>query len=112
MLCLWLVTPEYRAEIADLNMQDSGQYANAVRHGGMLGYVLDGSLSTAIANVEANIRLHHIRLGMEAPGFLAESEVKLPIAETRESLHRRNQGPSPFVLHHLFVDAKGFDLES
>jgi hypothetical protein len=33
----------------------SGQYANVVRHGGMLGYVLDGDITAAIANVHANI---------------------------------------------------------
>src|SRR5262249_31793249 len=33
----------------------SGQYANAVRHGGMLAYVINGDVRRAIENVEANI---------------------------------------------------------
>ena len=30
----------------------TGQYSKAVRHGGMIAYVLDGNLSRAISNIE------------------------------------------------------------
>ena len=33
-----------------------GKYSRFVRHGGMLGYVLDGQVARAIKNVETNIR--------------------------------------------------------
>lgn len=82
-----------------------GQYARAVRHGGMLGYVLDGDLDAAIGNVEANVRKQHVELGMEAPGILCGSSVLTDHVAARESFHRRVHGPTPFRIHHVFVDA-------
>ncbi|MCI0629301.1 MAG: dockerin type I domain-containing protein [Phycisphaerales bacterium] len=43
----------------------TGQYSQAVRHGGMLGYVLDGQVADAIENVAANIRSKCSELGMD-----------------------------------------------
>jgi len=85
----------------------NGQYARAVRNGGMLGYVLDGDVSAAIANVEANIRGHHAALCMEGPGVLHPSSVLTDVEAARESFHKR-QGETPqFRVHHLFVKADG-----
>jgi hypothetical protein len=33
----------------------TGQYSTAVRHGGMMGYALDGDISRAMTNVDANM---------------------------------------------------------
>ena len=85
----------------------SGQYANVVRHGGMLGYVLNDDVPAAITNVESNVQNHHVTLGMEPPGLLHQSSIITGLSTARESLHRRAQGPTPFRIHHLFVDAKG-----
>jgi len=81
----------------------SGQYARIVRHGGMLGYVLDGDVPAAITNVEANVQNHHVVLGMEPPGLLQKSSIITGFPNARESSHRRASGPTPFRIHHLFV---------
>lgn len=53
----------------------TGQYSEAVRHGGMVGYVLDGNVATAKSNVEDNISRQHSNLGMKAPGEFLPSTV-------------------------------------
>lgn len=79
----------------------TGQYADCVRHGGMLGYVLDGDTAGAMENVAANIRRRHRELGMAAPGELRASSL-LPLPTARESDHRRGTRRT-LRLHHLFV---------
>ena len=83
----------------------SGQYANAVRHGGMLGYVLDGDVTEAITNVESNVKSHHVSLCMDPPGTLHLSSVLTGVSNVRESLHNRMGESTHFRIHHLFVDA-------
>jgi hypothetical protein len=85
----------------------TGQYANAVPHGGMLGYVIDGKLAAALKNVQTNVRKRHQSLGMQPPGTLRQSTILAGLATARESDHERSIGPSPFRLHHIFVDALG-----
>jgi len=53
----------------------SGQYANKVRHGGMLAYVLDGDTTRAIENVQNNLRDRHAALGMKPPGTFGSSSI-------------------------------------
>ena len=84
----------------------SGQYSSAVRHGGMLGYVLDGKVHRAIVNVEANIVNQCEKLGMEPPGSLSPSTIITELTTAKLSMHRRAHGPTPFAIHHLFVDAQ------
>jgi hypothetical protein len=83
----------------------SGQYANAVRHGGMLGYVLDGDIAGATANVESNVSGQHVSLRMEPPGVLQSSSVIAETPTVRESRHSRAGQSVKFCIHHLFVDA-------
>ncbi len=83
----------------------AGQYASAVRHGSMLGYVLDGDVAAAIANVQTNVESQHIVLCMYPPGTLHPSSILTDLATARQSLHRRVHGPTPFLIHHLFMDA-------
>jgi len=52
----------------------SGQYARAVRHGGMLGYVLDGDIAGAIANVESNVQSKHLALCMDPPDLFVDAQ--------------------------------------
>jgi hypothetical protein len=80
-----------------------GQYAAVVRHGGMLGYVLDGDVTGAIANIESNIRNHHGDLGMDPPGELLSSSIRPEDNRVRESHHRRLHNPELFHIHHLFM---------
>jgi hypothetical protein len=80
-----------------------GQYANSVRYGGMLAFVLDGDVTGAIAGVEVNIQNLHGELGMDAPGVFLASTVRPADTRLRETRHRRASHPDPFVIHHLFM---------
>ena len=83
----------------------TGQYSKAVHHGGMLGYVLDGKVSDAIANVEVNIQQRRKELCMsESEAFLA-SAVLSSDARVRETHHQRAHESNVFRIHHLFMAA-------
>lgn len=84
----------------------SGQYASRVRHGGMLGYVLDGNVPQAIANVENNLRERQVDLGMEPPGEFVPSTVLPEDERAKETRHRRGLHTEQFLLHHLFMAGK------
>jgi len=81
----------------------SRQYSPFVKHGGMLGYVLDGDIIRAIKNVERNILARHAELGMAPPGALLRSSIRPDIDRIRETHHRREGEASSFCIHHLFV---------
>lgn len=85
----------------------NGQYAKAVRHGCMLGYVLDGDVSSAIKNVRTNVRKNCTALCMDAPGQLHPSSILINMQMAKESLHNRPTDTQPFYIHHLFVEADG-----
>jgi hypothetical protein len=82
----------------------TGQYSNMVRHGGMIGYVLDGKISDAMTNVEANIREQHKELGMNPPGTFQASAITGD-SRARETHHKRAHEIGPFRIHHLFMAA-------
>jgi len=90
----------------------SGQYARAVRHGGMLGYVLDGDVLGAIANVESNIQSQCTALCMDAPGVMRSSSVLVDEKWVRETLHHRTHEAMLFRIHHLFVPARAPELSA
>jgi hypothetical protein len=71
----------------------------------MLGYVLDGDVTRAMANVLENIRRHHVSLGMDPPGDWVESSHRKGDPHARETSHRRAHTPVRFQLQHLFVTA-------
>ena len=48
-----------------------GKYANSVRCGGMLAFVLNGDVAGAIAGVEVNIQNLHGELGMDVAGCVS-----------------------------------------
>lgn len=83
----------------------AGQYSRAVKHGGMIGYVLDGNVPQAITNVEANIQTHHTALRMTAPGVLQTSTVLKGDVRARETHHQRTHEATCFCLQHLFMAA-------
>jgi hypothetical protein len=64
-----------------------GKYSRFVRHGGMLGYVLDGQVARAVKNVEANIRVRAKELGMAHPGRFLPSSVRSGDSSAKET-HR------------------------
>lgn len=84
----------------------TGQYSNAVRHGGMIGYVLDGDIRHAMTKVETNIQKQYAALCMNAPGTFLPSTVLQNEAGARETHHSRtHEKPRMFCIHHLFVAA-------
>jgi hypothetical protein len=102
-------TRSYAAEYVTFGMLRfvTGQYSRAVRHGGMTGYVLDGDVSRAMTNVEANIRTHHAALRMTAPGAFLLSTVLNGEDRARETHHQRAHEASVFRIHHLFMANRG-----
>ncbi|MEK7406082.1 MAG: hypothetical protein AAB225_13325 [Acidobacteriota bacterium] len=95
----------YASEYVRLGMLRfvTGQYAKAVRHAGMIAYVVDGNVSGAMASVEANIRSHYSALRMDAPGAFRFSMVLEDDARARETHHHRAHETSLFRIHHLFM---------
>lgn len=82
-----------------------GQYAARVKHGGMLGYVLDGNVAQAIQNVSGNIRNQFQELGMEPPGEMLPSSVRPDDSRLRETHHSRRHNSDSFRIHHIFAAA-------
>lgn len=62
-----------------------GQYASAVRQGGMIGFVLNGDIVGAISGVERNIRSNIGDLRMDAPGGFQTSTVRPGDNRVRET---------------------------
>ena len=81
----------------------TGKYSQTVRHGGMIGYVLDGNVSDAISNVAANIQQNQEKLCMEPPGAFQPSAILTQESGARETDHQRSQETRKFRIHHLFV---------
>lgn len=80
-----------------------GQYSSTVRHGGMLGYVLDRQISNAINNVTSVIQARRVDLRMEAPGTLFPSSVRAADSRFKETHHTREHNNKGFAIHHIFV---------
>ena len=80
-----------------------GKYSRFIRHGGMLGYVLDGQVNRAIRNVEINIQTHARELGMTLPGRFLPSSVRPKDSFAKETHHRRSHETAIFRIHHLFM---------
>lgn len=85
----------------------SGQYSAAVRHGGMLGYVLNGNVMLAIESVRKIVRRRHLALGMSAPGAMQKSSIRPNDSTIKETLHSRQNGAQPIQIHHIFVSGVG-----
>jgi hypothetical protein len=100
-------TRSYASEYVTFGMLRfvSGQYAKSVRHGAMVGYVLDGDVARAIANVQANVTANTTILCMSPPGLLSPSTILTADPRAKETMHRRPHDGLPFLLHHLFMAA-------
>lgn len=96
----------YASEYVRLGMMRfvTGQYSRMVRHGGMLGYVLDGKIPVAMSNIETNIRERHKELCMSSPGTFEASGVT-DDSRARETRHQRVHETGLFRIHHLFMAA-------
>ncbi len=81
----------------------TGQYAEGLNKGGMLAYVMDGEVDTAIQNVAKSIEKMKGRLYMASEDGLPASN--LSPRHVRESCHR--YGPDGrFVIYHVFLAAQ------
>ncbi len=81
----------------------TGKYGRTMRHGGMLGYVLDGRCDEAMRLVSDNITLQAALLLMDDPPVVARSRLKPTVDYLRETGH--NLPPSRrFALHHVFLE--------
>ena len=80
-----------------------GQYAAQMRHGGMLGYVLDGNVEQAIKNVSNLIRSRHKELKMSPPGDVSPSSVLPDDSRLKETSHTRHSSSENFLIHHIFA---------
>lgn len=80
-----------------------GQYGAAVKHGGMLGYVLDGNIGAAIGSVSRAIVNHAADLGMAQPAQMSASSIQAALQHMRETRHQRFGGLGPFLIHHIFI---------
>jgi hypothetical protein len=81
----------------------TGQYARAVRQGGMLGYVLDGDVPRAMDNVEDNIRQQCKALCILEPVGFIQSTVLASDNRVKETWHQRAHETELFRIHHLFM---------
>lgn len=81
----------------------TGQYSKTVRHGGIIGYVLDGRVFQARKNIATNIRKQHVALCMSPPGALLPSTLLTGDDRARETHHHRRPETQVFRIHHLFV---------
>ncbi len=78
----------------------SGRYAPRMSAGSMLGYVFDGSIVQARADVSGAINARRTALRLAAPQILNRSRMPVipPVDETRHRLPRRN-----FTLYHMLT---------
>ncbi len=80
-----------------------GQYAKEVQHGGMVAYVLDGDVVSAVTGIESNIARHVDELGLDPPGAFSSSSHYPGDSRIRETIHLRCRGLPKFRMHHMFM---------
>lgn len=78
------------------------QYGAQVRHGGMLGYVLDGQVDAAINAVAVAIVAQKNELGFVGEPTLSPSRFLSDGAGVFETAHTRAHPQQPFLVQHIF----------
>lgn len=79
------------------------QYGDQVRHGGMLGYVLDGQVEPAIRSIRSALISHQEELKMLGEIDLQRSSFLPDADHIFESSHVRLGEPVPFLIQHIFA---------
>lgn len=99
----------YASEYVTLGMKRfiTGQYSRAVRHGGMLGYVLDGDVARARSNIEENVEANRVALKLVGPELLRASSVLPHEERVSETHHRRAHDATTFRIHHVLMARTG-----
>ena len=81
------------------------RYGNQVRHGGMLGYVLDSRIDLAIQSVQTAIMSRGHDLMIDGDAALLRSSFVPEIERVFETAHRRGGAVDPFLIQHIFAAA-------
>lgn len=76
------------------------QYAIGLKQGGMIGYVVNGKIDSAITAVNKQVKAHYMDLQMKFSKELNPS-FRLPDRLTRESLHHLPD--REFTIHHVLL---------
>jgi hypothetical protein len=79
------------------------KYSRSVRHGAMLGYVLDRDKNKAVQSIQDTILQHLVELRMKGTSGLRDSTIRPDDNRTKETHHHRANEESVFRIHHLFV---------
>jgi hypothetical protein len=79
----------------------TGQYAQGLDKGGMVGYVMDGQLDDAILAVKDAVESRRKLLKMAKKATLDESSLRPNDKQVKETEHR--QAKRPFLIHHIFL---------
>ncbi len=78
------------------------QYGAQVRHGGMLGYVLDGQVDAAVNAVAVAIVAQKNELEFVGESILSPSSFLPDERVVFETAHTRAHPPQPFFVQHIF----------
>jgi hypothetical protein len=81
----------------------TGRYASLMRHGGMIGYVLDGHCNDAVRLVKRNVRKRCDELQLDVDSLLVQSRLRPNNPMIRETAHRLSRS---FFLHHVFLSCR------
>ena len=98
-------TRSYASEYVTYGMMRfvTSQYAGIVRHGGMLAYVLDGNLATAMTRVSNVIHRRRHELQMQLSEGMRPSTVRPGVHSIKETYHNRGSGRIAICIHHIFA---------
>jgi hypothetical protein len=83
----------------------TGQYSHAVRHGGMIAFVLDGDVKGAMKGVVKNIvdKREQVKLSSDDVG----ASRYVPTNEfVRETMHSRSVSAGEVLIQHFFLSVK------
>lgn len=82
----------------------SGQYSSEVRHGGMIAFVLDGNVTTAMRGIVRNIKAKSAPLGLTAAGVEASQYVPTN-PSVHQTTHQRTVAAGEVVVQHFFMSS-------
>ena len=78
----------------------SGQYPTTCGCGGMLGYVMDGDVPSAVAAVNRALAGHRHELYLHPPLELSPAAIS-PDRRVRQTMHQRGQ--TTLLIYHIFL---------
>ena len=79
----------------------TGQYAEGLDKGGMLGYVMDGKVGDAVGFVKKAVESWRTMLKMQQASTLTTCSIRPQNSGVRQTRHRQDK--RPFLIYHLFL---------